>query len=80
VPLLLFAAGAQRLRLATVGFLQYLTPSMTFVLALVVFGEPLGGARVFTFVLIWIGIAVYAFDNWWTSRRAAALAEARPVT
>ena len=40
VPLMLFAAGAQRLRLATVGFLQYLAPSMTFVLAIFVFREP----------------------------------------
>lgn len=67
VPLLLFAAGAQRLRLATVGFLQYLAPSMTFLLAVFVFDEPLGLGRVVTFALIWAGIAVY----FWDSRRQA---------
>lgn len=63
IPLLLFAAGARRLRLATVGFLQYIAPSMTFVLAVVVYGEKLGFARMLTFLLIWAGIAVYAVDG-----------------
>jgi chloramphenicol-sensitive protein RarD len=68
VPLMLFAAGAQRLRLVTVGFLQYLAPSMTFLLALLVFGEHLGLARALTFVCIWAGILVYAADSWRASR------------
>jgi chloramphenicol-sensitive protein RarD len=63
VPLLLFAAGARRLRLATIGFLQYLAPTMTFLIAVLVYGEPLGFARAVTFVLIWAGIAVYAADS-----------------
>jgi chloramphenicol-sensitive protein RarD len=73
VPLMLFAAGAQRLRLATVGFLQYLAPSMTFLLAVFVFGERVGLARGVTFALIWAGIAIYALDN----ARAGAMT-ARP--
>ena len=64
VPLMLFAAGAQRLRLVTLGFMQYLAPSMTFVLALVAFGETLSPGRVVTFLLIWAGIIVYAVDSW----------------
>jgi chloramphenicol-sensitive protein RarD len=68
VPLLMFTAGAQRLRLATLGFLQYIAPSMTFLLAVFVFGEPLGLAQGTTFLLIWAGIAVYAVDNWRASR------------
>ena len=63
VPLLLFAAGARRLRLATVGFMQYLAPTITFLLAVFVFGEPLGAARAMTFVLIWAGIVLYAVDG-----------------
>lgn len=63
VPLMLFAAGAQRLRLVTLGFLQYIAPSMTFLLAIFVFGEHLGHAQTVTFVAIWIGIAVYAIDS-----------------
>jgi chloramphenicol-sensitive protein RarD len=71
VPLMMFAAGAQRLRLATVGFLQYVVPTMTFVLAIVVFHEHVGPARVVTFVLIWTGIAAYAVANWRASRLRA---------
>jgi chloramphenicol-sensitive protein RarD len=63
VPLLLFAAGARRLRLATVGFLQYLAPTMTFLLAVLIYGEPLGPGRALTFLLIWAGIIVYAADS-----------------
>jgi chloramphenicol-sensitive protein RarD len=68
VPLMMFAAGAQRLRLATVGFVQYLTPSMTFLLAIFAFGEPLGPGRALTFALIWAGVVVYVFDSWRNSR------------
>jgi chloramphenicol-sensitive protein RarD len=71
VPLTMFAAGARRLPLSTLGFLQYIAPTMTFLLAVSVFGEPLGAAQVTTFVFIWAGIALYAIDN----RRAAALIE-----
>jgi chloramphenicol-sensitive protein RarD len=72
VPLLLFAAGAQRLRLATVGFLQYIAPSMTFLLAVFVFREPLGLAQALTFGLIWAGILVYAVEQRRGSRGDAA--------
>jgi chloramphenicol-sensitive protein RarD len=64
VPLMLFTAGAQRLRLVTLGFLQYLPPTMTFLLAHFFYGEPLGRARIVTFVCIWAGILLYAADNW----------------
>jgi chloramphenicol-sensitive protein RarD len=67
VPLLLFAAGARRIRLVTVGFLQYIAPSMTFAIAVFVYDERLGLARALTFVFIWAGIILYAID----SRRAA---------
>ena len=60
---MLFAAGAQRLRLVTLGFLQYLAPSMTFLLAHFVYGEHLGLARILTFAFIWTGILLYAADN-----------------
>jgi chloramphenicol-sensitive protein RarD len=68
VPLMLFAAGTRRLRLVTVGFLQYIAPTLTFLLAVFVFGEHLGAARAVTFALIWAGIAVYAADSWRASR------------
>jgi chloramphenicol-sensitive protein RarD len=64
IPLMMFTAGAQRLRLVTIGFMQYLAPSMTFVMAYVFYGEPFVLARVLTFVFIWTGILIYAADSW----------------
>jgi chloramphenicol-sensitive protein RarD len=56
VPLILFLAGSQRLPLSMVGFLQYIAPSLQFLVALVVFGEPLGTASLVSFCCIWAGL------------------------
>lgn len=63
LPLLWFAAAVRRLRLATVGLLQYIAPTIQFLLAVVVFGEPFGARRIVAFVLIWTAIAIYSADN-----------------
>lgn len=62
IPLMAFNIAAKRLRLTTMGFLQYLGPSCQFLLALA-FGEPLTTAYATTFILIWIGIAIYCADS-----------------
>ncbi|HEY6549237.1 MAG TPA: EamA family transporter RarD [Vicinamibacteria bacterium] len=59
LPLLLFAAAARRLPLSTLGFVQYLSPTLQFLLAVLVFGEPLDAARAGAFVCIWLGLAVF---------------------
>lgn len=61
-PLLLFASAARRLRLATIGFLQYLTPSLHFALAVLLYHEPFTRSHLTTFILIWSGLALYSFD------------------
>ena len=61
-PLLLFVGAARRLRLATVGFLQYITPSMHFLLAVGFYGEPFSNSHFVSFLLIWVGLGVYSFD------------------
>lgn len=71
VPLVLFAAGARRLQLATMGFLQYMAPTLTFLLAVLVFGEPFGTGHLVTFGLIWCGLALYSVDLWKASRSTA---------
>ena len=77
LPLLFFAAAARRLPLATVGLVQYLSPTLHFLLGVQVFGEPMQPARLAGFVLIWAGLAVYSGHAWWRGRRlAAALARA----
>lgn len=62
VPLLLFATAARRMSYAALGFVQYLAPTLQFLLSLFVFGEPLKPAQLACFVLIWISIAVFSFD------------------
>ncbi|SDJ80340.1 EamA family transporter RarD [Billgrantia gudaonensis] len=64
LPLLAFAGAARRLRLATLGFLMYLNPSIQFFLALLVFQEPLAPSQLATFVLIWTGLALYSWSAW----------------
>jgi len=63
VPLLLFAGAARRLRLSTLGFVQYLSPSASFLLAVFAFGEPVGLTQLATFACIWAAVAVYATDS-----------------
>jgi chloramphenicol-sensitive protein RarD len=62
VPLLLFASAARRLRLATIGFLQYITPTMHFLLAVLLYKEPFTQAHLACFVLIWAGLCCYSYD------------------
>ena len=73
LPLLLFAFAVQRLRLTTIGMLQYIAPSIAFVLAIIVFGEHLNGVRLFSFALIWLSLIVYSTDSF-VRRRARAIA------
>lgn len=59
VPLLLYAAAANRLKLATLGLLQYLNPTCQVVLAVFVFGEPFTSAHAVSFAAIWLGLLLY---------------------
>jgi len=68
LPLLLYTIGARRLSLASTGFLQYIAPSCTFFLAILLFHEPISRLQVLTFLLVWIGLAVYSFDTARSSR------------
>lgn len=63
VPLLLFAAAARRLRYSTLGLLQYVAPTIQFLLAVLAFGEPLTTAHILCFAAIWSGLALYAADG-----------------
>ena len=59
VPLMLYANGAKLLRLSTIGIMQYIAPTMIFVFAVFVFGEPFGTAQMIAFPLIWMALVVY---------------------
>jgi chloramphenicol-sensitive protein RarD len=71
VPLILFGSAAKYLPLSTVGLLQYMTPTIQFILALVVFREPMPAARWFGFVLVWIGLAFLTTDMLRQARKSA---------
>lgn len=60
IPLLFFAGAARRLPLSTLGFLQYVSPSVQFLLAVSVFGETLGAERLAAFACIWTALLLYA--------------------
>ena len=72
VPLLLFAAGARRISLTTLGLMQYIGPTIQFGLGVWLFGEPFGGARLLGFGLIWLALAVYSVEGWRAARRSRA--------
>ena len=62
VPLILYANGAKLLRLSTIGIMQYIAPTLIFLLAIFVFGEPFDRIRFFAFILIWIALALYSWS------------------
>jgi chloramphenicol-sensitive protein RarD len=70
VPLLLFAYGARRIRLSTLGLLQYIAPTVQFALGVWVFHEPISRERFTAFIFIWCGLALYTADNLCAQRRA----------
>lgn len=62
VPLILYAAGGKRLRLSSLGLMQFIVPTMIFIVSIFVFGEPLREANLIAFVLIWIALALYSWS------------------
>jgi chloramphenicol-sensitive protein RarD len=71
IPLALFSWSARRLPFSTLGFLQFVSPSLTFVIGLAM-GEPMPAARIVSFLFIWAGVGVFAYGLWRANQRAAA--------
>jgi len=65
VPLLMFAAGARRIKMSTLGLLQYIAPSLQLLLGVYLYGEPFGGERLAGFAVIWSALAVYSLEGLW---------------
>lgn len=70
IPLLLFASGARRIPLSMVGFIQYLTPTLQFLIGVFLFREDFPPARLVGFVLVWIGLGLL---GWEAVRRGPSL-------
>lgn len=59
VPLMIYANGAKLLRLSTIGIMQYIAPTMIFLIAVFIFKEPFGTAKMIAFPLIWLALVLY---------------------
>jgi chloramphenicol-sensitive protein RarD len=71
IPLLLFAIAARRMPYSTLGFIQFLAPSIVFVLGLTVFDKPLQPAQAACFACIWLAVGIFAWDLLKRSRAAS---------
>ena len=80
LPLLWFTLAARRLPLAAIGMFQYLAPSITFLLAVVVFAEPFTRAHGVTFALIWSGLVLSTLDAIWRARRVESVSGGAGIT
>ncbi|RTE85956.1 MULTISPECIES: EamA family transporter RarD [Gammaproteobacteria] len=78
VPLLCFTAAAQRLRYSTLGFFQYIGPSLMFILATVFYGESLTADKMVTFAIIWSALVIYSVDAVKTHRQVRKAAKSKP--
>ena len=74
LPLIGFAFAVRRVPLSVVGLMQYIAPTLQFLTGVFVFREAFDQQRLAGFVFIWIGLAIFAMDGLWRSRRQAALA------
>ena len=81
VPLVMFSAAARRLPLVLIGLMQYIAPSLHFIMAVFIWGEPLSLTTLLTFVIIWCALAVFSFDslNRWRQGRARAAVAPKPT-
>lgn len=68
LPLVLFAYAARHLRLMTLGLLQYLSPTCTFIIGAFVFKEPLAASTMVTFLFIWAALLLYTVESWRLAR------------
>ena len=70
VPLMIYANGAKLLRLSTIGIMQYIAPTMIFLTAVFVFGEPFSGGKMVAFAMIWAALVIYTTSMVRQARRA----------
>ncbi len=72
VPLLLFSMGIQRIPLTLVGLLQYITPTLQFLLGVFLYSEPFTHHQLIGFVLIWLALVIFSSESLWSQRKLAA--------
>ena len=63
IPLLLFAAAAQRIPLTLVGILQYIAPTLQFLLGVLVYREPFTDAQLIGYGIVWMALIIFAIEG-----------------
>jgi chloramphenicol-sensitive protein RarD len=71
LPLLLFANAARRINLSTLGILQYMAPTIQFLIGVLLYGEPLTTSRLIGFIFIWAALFIYSLENVYMNRKSA---------
>jgi len=80
VPLLLFSAGARRIKLVTLGVLQYMAPSIQLLIGVFMYGEPFPVERMVGFGLIWLALLIYSIEGVVSARKKVTLGLANPIS
>ncbi len=70
IPILLFGTAARRIPLSMIGFLQYIAPTLQFLLGVLVYKEPFPPSRLVGFIIIWTALVVYTLEGLWVRWRA----------
>lgn len=73
VPLMLYGFGAKLLKLSTIGLMQYLAPTMVFLVAVFIFGEPFDTVHAIAFGMIWLALAIYSWSTFMGRERPIPL-------
>jgi chloramphenicol-sensitive protein RarD len=79
IPLLMFASAVRRIPLSLAGILQYITPTLQFLIGVLIFGEAFTRTEFIGFGLVWLAVLVFTTENFVTWRKSAALTQAEPA-
>jgi chloramphenicol-sensitive protein RarD len=72
LPLIGFAYAVRRVPYSIIGLMQYIAPTLQFLIGVFVLHEPFDNNRLIGFVFIWISLAIFAGEGWWRARRRVA--------
>lgn len=72
IPLLLFASAVKQIPLSLIGILQYIAPTIQFLLGILVYGEPFSTSQLIGFSIIWVALIIFTTESWLHARRHPA--------
>lgn len=79
LPLLLFGAAATTIPLVTLGLLQYIAPTLQFLIGVMILDEPMPANRWYGFLLVWVALVIFTADSWRRTRQSTPSPVAEPV-